>query len=334
VLSRKGPPRGRRPEPLATLPLQRRSQTLQSGPQVHAYLAAPERETELLVELAHAGAHVVSRHDRLVLAENGPADAAWASNVWFDVEHRSIASIGEAAQLLRAVQRNWALYSVASHRRAQLIQERLPPVSAKPLEFGSDLPSAPLGSWTLLDAGELLFSPRCRSAVPHGEMEFVESKAPPSRAYLKLWEVFTLLGRKPAAGELCLDLGSSPGGWTYVLGQLNAKVVSVDKAALAPHVAAMKNVKFLQQSAFALEPKGYQRVNWLFSDVICYPARLFDTIQRWRDQSVVDNFVCTLKFQAETDHDTARKFAQIPGSRLVHLHHNRHELTWICQRTP
>ena len=25
----------------------------------------------------------------------------------------------------------------------------------------------------------------------------------------------------------------------------------------------------------------------------------------------------------------ARRFAAIPGSRLVHLHHNKHELTWM-----
>jgi 23S rRNA (cytidine2498-2'-O)-methyltransferase len=39
--------------------------------------------------------------------------------------------------------------------------------------------------------------------------------------------------------------------------------------------------------------------------------------------------VCTLKFQGPTDHETARRFAAIPGSRLMHLHHNKHELTWI-----
>ena len=26
---------------------------------------------------------------------------------------------------------------------------------------------------------------------------------------------------------------------------------------------------------------------------------------------------------------TARQFAAIPGSRLLHLSHNKHELTWI-----
>ena len=41
------------------------------------------------------------------------------------------------------------------------------------------------------------------------------------------------------------------------------------------------------------------------------------------------NLVCTIKFQGATDHEAARRFAAIPGSRLMHLHHNKHELTWI-----
>ena len=63
--------------------------------------------------------------------------------------------------------------------------------------------------------------------------------APPNRAYLKLWEALTLAanmpdGRMPRPGELCLDLGSSPGGWSWVLQKLGARVISVDKAPLDP----------------------------------------------------------------------------------------------------
>jgi 23S rRNA (cytidine2498-2'-O)-methyltransferase len=38
--------------------------------------------------------------------------------------------------------------------------------------------------------------------------------------------------------------------------------------------------------------------------------------------------VCTLKFQGATDHAVQAAFAALPG-KLVHLHHNKHELTWI-----
>ena len=45
-------------------------------------------------------------------------------------------------------------------------------------------------------------------------------------------------------------------------------------------------------------------------------------VERWRASGLVKNFVCTLKFQGETDHDTVAAFAAMPGAQLMHLHHN------------
>ena len=178
-------------------------------------------------------------HGRLVLARRD-APVAWAANVWRMPVRIPISSIGDAAKKLRAIQRNWALYSCAQHRRAALIADKLPKVSAKPIAFGTPAPSAPLGSWTLVDKDTLLASPHCASPFPNGEVQFIEDRtAPPSRAYLKLWELFTRLGARPQPGETCLDLGASPGGWTFVLAQLGARVISVDKAPLEPRIAAV-----------------------------------------------------------------------------------------------
>jgi len=268
-----------------------------------------------------------------VLAPGPARPAAWAQNVWLEPERIAVASIGEAARALRAIQRNWVPYAWQLHRRTSLIQDKLPPLSGRPFEFGAPLPTAPLGSWCLLDAGTVLAAPRCSSPFPHGVVAFGENReAPPNRAYLKLWEAFTLLERRPGPGELCLDLGSSPGGWTWVLQQCGARVISVDKAPLAPAIAALPGVEFRRQSAFALEPAAFEPVDWLCCDVICYPQRLFKQIERWLAAGTARNFVCTLKFQGATDHDAARAFAAIPGSRLLHLSHNKHELTWISLR--
>ncbi|MDF2763331.1 MAG: hypothetical protein K0S81_325 [Rhodospirillales bacterium] len=272
-------------------------------------------------------------HGRLLLAAGPPRAAAWSQNVWHEPMRIEIASIGDAAKKLRALQRNWALYDFQLHRRAALIQAQLPKVSAKPLRFGEPPPSAPLGSWTLLDANTILAAPRCSSPFPHGEARFVEDRTgPPSRAYLKLWEAFTLLGRKPGPGELCLDLGAAPGGWSWALQKMGAEVISVDKAPLDPAVAALPGIAHLRQSAFALDPAEVGPVDWLCSDVICYPARLLALVQRWLESGRARNYLCTIKFQGSTDHATARAFASIPGARLMHLSVNKHELTWALLR--
>jgi 23S rRNA (cytidine2498-2'-O)-methyltransferase len=291
-----------------------------------AYLATEG----LIAELAHELGEVEFAHDRLLVASGPPRPAAWAQNVWLDPVTIPIASIGDAARLLRTIQRNWAVYAPRHHRRAMLIQEKLPSVSAKPLVFGEKPPDAPLGSWTLLDPNTVLAAPHCTSAFPHGEMRFVEDRAgPPSRAYLKLWEALTLIGKRPGPGDLCLDLGSSPGGWSWALQRLGARVISVDKAPLDPEVARLPGIEHRRESAFALDPASIGPVDWLFSDVICYPARLLALIERWLAAGRCRRFVCTIKFQGTTDHDIAARFAAIPGSTLRHLFHNKHELTWI-----
>jgi 23S rRNA (cytidine2498-2'-O)-methyltransferase len=181
----------------------------------------------------------------------------------------------------------------------------------------------------LLDANTVLAAPHCTSVFPNGEVHFLEDHTrPPSRAYLKLWEALTIAGQRPGPGDLCLDLGSSPGGWTWVLARLGARVISVDKAPLAPAVARMRGVEYRAESAFALDPVALGPIDWLFSDVVCYPARLLALVERWLSRGACRRFVCTVKFQGATDHETAARFAAIPGSALRHLVHNKHELTW------
>jgi 23S rRNA (cytidine2498-2'-O)-methyltransferase len=268
--------------------------------------------------------------EQLLGAAGAPRPTAWAQNVWFDPIVIEIASIGDAAKKLRAIQRNWAVYAPRHHRRAMLIQGQLPKVSARPLVFGEPPPTAPLGSWSLLDAQTLLAAPHCSSAFPNGEVRFLEDRSgPPSRAYLKLWEALTLIGQYPQPGETCLDLGSSPGGWSWALQRMGARVISVDKAPLAPEIADLPGIEYRGESAFALEPERIGPVDWLFSDVVCYPGRLLTLVERWLAAGSCHRFVCTVKFQGRTDHAAAARFAAIPGSQLRHLFHNRHELTWI-----
>jgi 23S rRNA (cytidine2498-2'-O)-methyltransferase len=291
-----------------------------------AYLAPEGFAAELAQEIGP----IDFGRDRLLVTAGPPRPAAWAQNIWRDPVEVGIDSIGDAARKLRTIQRNWAVYAPRLHRRAMLIQAQLPSVSAKPLQFGSPAPSAPLGSWTLLDANTLLAAPACTSPFPNGEARFVEDRGgPPSRAYLKLWEALTVIGRCPGPGDICLDLGSSPGGWSWALQRMGARVISVDKAPLAPEVAGLPGIEHRRDSAFALDPRVVGPVDWLFSDVVCYPARLLALVERWLAAGTCRRFVCTIKFQGETDHATAARFAAIPGSQLRHLFHNKHELTWI-----
>ena len=294
-----------------------------------AYLAAEGFEAELAEELRRAGRSVAAWHGRLALSPEEPVAAAWALDTWTAPREIPALSVTAAAGALRAVQRNWSLYAAAHFRRAALIEAKLPPVKARPLAFPEPAPAAPLGAWTLLAADRMLASPTKASPFVNGEPRFVEDReGPPSRAYLKLWEALTRAGRWPRPGEACLDLGAAPGGWTWALARLGARVAAVDKAPLDPAVEALPNVSVRRESAFGLDPRREPPVDWLFSDVVCYPARLLGLVRRWLDAGSATSMVCTVKFQGATDHDAAAAFAAIPGAALFHCAHNRHELTF------
>lgn len=298
-----------------------------------AYLAADGFETQLADELAGHRVHVHTRHHRLFVSDDPPVAASWAANTWFDVELFEAPSIGVAAKELRARQRSWAMYAPEHHGRGALVTAKLPHVSARPLELGDDAPSAPLGSWTLLTPTLVLAAARCASPFPHGEARLVEDReGPPSRAYLKLWEALVRMGRWPRPGDRCLDLGASPGGWTWLLARLGASVTAVDRAPLDDQVADMAGVTWRRASAFGLDPAVDGPVDWLCSDVIAYPDKLLALVERWIAADAAAAIVCTIKFQGHTDHAIVRRFAALPDAHVVHLHHNKHELTFTALR--
>ena len=108
------------------------------------------------------------------------------------------------------------------------------------------------------------------------------------------------------------------------MASLGATVTAIDKSPLDPTIAAMPGVTRVIDSAFALEPRP---IDWLVCDVIAYPARTLGLLERWLPMA--RNIVCTVKFQGDTDHDTADRIAALPNLRLTHLWHNKHELTAI-----
>lgn len=293
-----------------------------------AYLAAPGYEAQLEEELDLRGCSISFVHGRLFVSTDAPIDAAWAINIWYDAEQIEIDSIGDAAKKLRARQRSWIALADDHRGRSGLITEKLPHVGAKPLEMGQPSFSAPLGSWTLLHPNLMLAATRCRSPFANGEAEFVEDRmGPPNRAYKKLWESLALLRRFPGPGERCLDLGASPGGWTWTLAQFGADVTAVDRAPLDAQVDALPNVTAVEASAFGVDPRTFGSVHWLCSDVIGYPARILRLIETW--QGHADTIICSIKFQGPTDHGVIRTLRGFPDAAVRHLFHNKHEVTFV-----
>lgn len=297
------------------------------------YLAIHKFEAELEKELALKGLSIAQKHDRLYLVEGNHPPMIWAQMSAFELEEITISSINDGAKKLKALGRNWGLFTVAHHRRAQLIQEELPKVNSKPIAFRQPLPEKPMGFFTLLQPDLMLATTKTSSPFALGEMTFAEDKVmPPSRAYLKLWEFFTVYAPEACVSGQAIDVGSCPGGWTWVLRTMDFEnVISVDKAPIEKRIMDLGKIEFRQESAFGLDPKNFEPIEWFCSDIICYPERLLNLVKRFKDSGKVANFVCTIKYQSETDWENTLKFLDIPGSQIVHLHHNKHEVTWFLK---
>lgn len=295
-----------------------------------AYLAPEGLEACVEADLQN----VLARHGRLFIAQGPLQQSVWSQNIWLNPQRFEIKSIGDAVKILRGLQRNWVVYAFKHHRRCELIQKQLPFVSAKPLAFLESPPKTPLGSWTLLDEHTLLVSSECSSPVPHGVWNFIEDREnPPSRAYLKLWEFFTRQQKFPTKSDVCLDLGASPGGWTWVLAQLSKRVLAYDRSVLAPEVASLPNVEFFKGDGFKVVPELHPEVSWVFSDLICYPEKLYEYVQSYVHAYPKKNYVFTIKFQGGAHYGVIEAFSKIPGSQILHLSHNKHELTWCLLQT-
>lgn len=299
--------------------------TIMSDTSMHMYIAHPDFKVELQKEIGK----VEFDFGNYLLSKNKVEDSVWAQDIWYDVTEIKFESISQAAKELKKLNSHWASESLSHHRRASLIQEQLNYYKHPTLDFMGPFPKQKFGCWVMVDDKTIWASKDCRSPIPFGKIIFNEDKTtPPSRAYLKLWEVFSIYKIFPSKKSKCIDLGSCPGGWSWVLAELGCNVISVDKAPLDPKISKMKNIEFLKKDAFKLKPEEVGNIDWLFSDIICEPARLLELVKVWKN-SGVRRFVCTIKFKGKTDFEIVDQFKEFPGSMVVHLYNNKHEITWI-----
>jgi len=284
---------------------------------------------DFLAELRHELQDIQAEQGNLIIAAKNQRPV-FALDIWQNPVSSNIISIGEAAKELKSIQGFWYPHLDEHRGRTMLIADKLPSVKRfmTPLFPMTSRPS--IGAFTLLDRDVLLYASQREKPFPDGIFNVVEDKIhPPNRAYLKLWEALSVLGRYPEAGQTALDLGASPGGWTYVLASMGAQVTAIDKAPLDKKLAKLPNVEAKQLSAFSLQPRDVDPIDWWVCDIACYPEKLYGYLLPWIESGKVGQFIVTIKLQGKTDFDILKKFQAIPGGRVMHLYQNKHEATFF-----
>jgi 23S rRNA (cytidine2498-2'-O)-methyltransferase len=141
---------------------------------------------------------------------------------------------------------------------------------------------------------------RIVSPFPKGGIPIAGDKAAPSRAFAKLVEAELRLGRRIGPGETCVDLGASPGSWSYVALHRGARVLAVDRAPLRADLMRHRSLIFLKGDAFSYKPEA--PVDWLLCDVIAAPERSIGLLVDWLRERCARRFVVTIKFKGREDY--------------------------------
>jgi 23S rRNA (cytidine2498-2'-O)-methyltransferase len=185
--------------------------------------------------------------------------------------------------------------------------------------------------------------PGLSAAAPGGILRLKFPAAAPSRSTLKLEEaLLTLL--TPAEREARLkpgmravDLGASPGGWTFQLVQRQISVTAIDNGRMDAALLASGRVNHLRVDAFGYRPA--QPVDWLLCDVIEAPRRIAALIAEWFRRGDTRAAIFNLKLPGrDRQTELARCLVLlrvVPGLvlRVRHLYHDREEVT-VCALLP
>jgi 23S rRNA (cytidine2498-2'-O)-methyltransferase len=184
-----------------------------------------------------------------------------------------------------------------------------------------------LGSIARCDAVSTWPGGRARMRVPAGA---------PSRATAKLAEALAWTGFGPESGDVCVDLGAAPGGWTWLLLRRKARVIAVDRANLEPSIARDRRVLHLRHNAFAFFPD--EPVDWLFCDMVHKPAEVAKLLAKWGKRGcaryLVSNIKLPMKKRVAMVSEARRTLASAGWRdiRTRQLYHDRDEITLFARR--
>jgi 23S rRNA (cytidine2498-2'-O)-methyltransferase len=171
---------------------------------------------------------------------------------------------------------------------------------------------------------------------PAGIAPVADDRTAPSRAYGKFEEGLAWLGIAPAAGEVCVDLGGSPGGWAWKTLSRGARVIAVDRTALSPPAFGHPALEMIVGNAFTYRPPS--PVDWLLCDVICEPHRTIELADHWMREGLCRRVVATIKFKGKDGYGVladARTRLAAHGwqhLRLKHLERHHNEAVILAAR--
>ncbi len=171
----------------------------------------------------------------------------------------------------------------------------------------------------------------------------------PSRSTLKLEEAFHVFvpadqwDVRLTSGLNAVDLGASPGGWTYQLVRRGMMVTAVDNGPMDPALMETGQVKHMRDDGFRYRPSR-KNTYWLVCDMVEKPARITHLVASWFREGLCCEAIFNLKLpmkrryqEVEHNLDMLREWlSELDGQYLIQarqLYHDREEITvHVCNQ--
>ena len=162
----------------------------------------------------------------------------------------------------------------------------------------------------------------------------------PSRSALKLAEALMEFfdererKRRLAPGMTAVDLGASPGGWSWQLVQHGLMVTAVDHGAIDARLLDSGQVKHRRDDGFHFRPP--EPVDWMVCDMVESPSRIARLAGRWIAQGWCRETIFNLKLPMKKRWEEVERCRALIDEalggggyflRLKHLYHDREEVT-------
>lgn len=176
---------------------------------------------------------------------------------------------------------------------------------------------------------------------PGGVIPLVPTATPPiSRAYFKVREAVSWAGLDLRPGQLCVEMGSSPGGSCQWLLEQDLRVIGIDPAEIDPQVAQHPRFTHLRCRGREVKRRAIAGCDWLLSDANLPPNYVLDTLADLLQHPRVQprGLIITLKLpntQLLEHWDKWKQrvaswgFGQIRGRQLIF---NRQEVCLVATR--
>lgn len=172
-------------------------------------------------------------------------------------------------------------------------------------------------------------------------------KSAPSRSALKLAEAFLSLMTEDERetrlkpGMKAVDLGASPGGWTWQLVQRSIHVMAIDNGPMDPALLESGAVRHQRVDGFSFRPK--KAVDWMVCDMVEKPALIARLVSDWIADGHARDCIFNLKLPMKKRFEEMERCRDIIAERLEnagvrydlrlkHLYHDREEITGYLYR--